>query len=115
MGLAEQVLAFWDARCLACGGSVVGGGCLVVGEDLGTVPAPMRAALNEAGVLSYRPLLFGKDEAGEYAPPSAYPREALVCASTHDLPTWRGFWAGSDDPLDRRRMLPRTDAGRRDR
>jgi (1->4)-alpha-D-glucan 1-alpha-D-glucosylmutase len=73
--------------------------CLVVGEDLGTVPKPLRAALNEAGVLSYRPLLFGKDEAGEYSPPSAYPRDALVCASTHDLPTWRGFWAGSDGAL----------------
>jgi (1->4)-alpha-D-glucan 1-alpha-D-glucosylmutase len=70
--------------------------CLVVGEDLGTVPEALRAALSEAGVLSYRPLLFGKDAAGEYCPPSAYPREALVCASTHDLPTWRGFWAGVD-------------------
>jgi len=73
--------------------------CLVVGEDLGTVPKALRAALNEAGVLSYRPLLFGKDEAGEYCAPSAYPRDALVCASTHDLPTWRGFWAGSDIAL----------------
>ena len=73
--------------------------CLVVGEDLGTVPKPLRAALSEAGVLSYRPLLFGKGEAGEYVPPSAYPRDALVCASTHDLPTWRGFWAGADIAL----------------
>jgi (1->4)-alpha-D-glucan 1-alpha-D-glucosylmutase len=77
--------------------------CLVVGEDLGTVPKPLRAALDQAGVLSYRPLLFGKDSAGEYSPPSAYPRNALVCASTHDLPTWRGFWAGVD--LDLRAKL----------
>ena len=73
--------------------------CLVVGEDLGTVPKELRAALNEAGVLSYRPLLFEKGEGGEYCPPSAYPREALVCASTHDLPTWRGYFEGKDIEL----------------
>jgi (1->4)-alpha-D-glucan 1-alpha-D-glucosylmutase len=70
--------------------------CLVIGEDLGTVPAELRAALNEAGVLSYRPLLFEKDPAGEYCAPGAYPREALVCVTTHDLPTWRGYWASHD-------------------
>ena len=65
--------------------------CMVIGEDLGTVPAELRSALNSAGVLSYRPLLFEKD-----TPASAYPRDALVCVSTHDLPTWRGFWAARD-------------------
>ncbi|HKX37286.1 MAG TPA: 4-alpha-glucanotransferase, partial [Burkholderiales bacterium] len=71
--------------------------CLVIGEDLGTVPAELRAALNEAGVLSYRPLLFEKD-----APPEAYPREALVCVTTHDLPTWRGYWDAHDLKLRQR-------------
>jgi (1->4)-alpha-D-glucan 1-alpha-D-glucosylmutase len=70
--------------------------CLVVGEDLGTVPAELRAKLNQAGVLSYRPLYFEKTPDGELAPPSAYPRDALVCVSTHDLPTWRGYWAERD-------------------
>ena len=55
----------------------------------------LRTALNEAGVLSYRPLLF-EDAAAEFRPPAAYPREALTCLSTHDLPTWRGFWEGHD-------------------
>jgi len=70
--------------------------CLVVGEDLGTVPDELRTALNNAGVLSYRPLFFEKTADGEIAPPAAFPREALVCVSTHDLPTWRGFWAAHD-------------------
>jgi (1->4)-alpha-D-glucan 1-alpha-D-glucosylmutase len=70
--------------------------CLVIGEDLGTVTAEMRAALNDAGVLSYRPLLFEKDSSGEYCPPGAYPREALVCVTTHDLPTWQGYWKAHD-------------------
>ncbi len=69
--------------------------CLVIGEDLGTVPGELRAALNEAGVLSYRPLFFEKQDS-RFASPRAYPREALVCVSTHDLPTWRGYWAAHD-------------------
>jgi len=70
--------------------------CLVVGEDLGTVSAQLRAKLNQAGMLSYRPLYFEKTPDGELAPPGAYPRDALVCVSTHDLPTWRGYWAEHD-------------------
>ena len=77
--------------------------CIVIGEDLGTVSPALRRALNRAGVLSYRPLLFEKDESGEYRPPEAYPREALVCASTHDLPTWAGFWEDWD--LEERHRL----------
>lgn len=75
--------------------------CLVVGEDLGTVTPELRGALNEAGVLSYRPLVFEKDAKGEFAPPGSYPRDALVCVSTHDLPTWRGFWEAYDIQLRR--------------
>jgi (1->4)-alpha-D-glucan 1-alpha-D-glucosylmutase len=70
--------------------------CLVVGEDLGTVLPEFRAALNKAGVLSYRPLLFEKAPDGSFARPEAYPREALVCVTTHDLPTWKGFFSSSD-------------------
>ena len=70
--------------------------CMVIGEDLGTVTGELRQALNDAGVLSYRPLFFEKGADGEFSPPEAYPREALTCVSTHDLPTWRGFWAGHD-------------------
>src|SRR5688572_9547408 len=66
--------------------------CLVIGEDLGTVPAELRKALNDAGVLSYRPLLFE----------SAFPRDALVCVSTHDLPNWRGYWSAKDLHLRQR-------------
>ncbi|TMG81787.1 MAG: 4-alpha-glucanotransferase, partial [Betaproteobacteria bacterium] len=69
---------------------------LVIGEDLGTVSAELRAKLQQTGLLSYRPLFFEKTPEGELAPPQAYPRDALVCVSTHDLPTWRGYWAEHD-------------------
>ncbi|MGR4870183.1 malto-oligosyltrehalose synthase [Variovorax sp. LARHSF232] len=70
--------------------------CLVVGEDLGTVPEEMRAAMRRHGVLSYRLLYFQRDEAGAFLPPEAYPREAVVAVSTHDLPTFAGWWSAAD-------------------
>src|SRR6202163_4370910 len=51
--------------------------CLVIGEDLGTVPEEVRTALAAAGVLSYRLLYFERD-ADEFKLPSTYPAQALV-------------------------------------
>ncbi len=69
--------------------------CLVVGEDLGTVPEGFRARMDEAGVLSYRVLWFERNGA-EFLPPAAYPARAVACVSTHDLPTLAGWWSGAD-------------------
>ncbi len=69
--------------------------CLVVGEDLGTVPEGLREKLAAANVLSYRVLWFER-WGEEFAPASAYPRKAVACASTHDLPTLAGWWSGAD-------------------
>ena len=77
--------------------------CMVIGEDLGTVPEEMRSALKAAGVLSYRLLYFERDSSGELKPPSEYPADALVAASTHDLPPLAGYWESRD--LARRREL----------
>ncbi len=70
--------------------------CLVIGEDLGTVPDEVRDKLRDWGVLSYRLLLFERESDGGFLAPEAYPRQALVAASTHDLPPINGFWAGRD-------------------
>jgi (1->4)-alpha-D-glucan 1-alpha-D-glucosylmutase len=70
--------------------------CLVIGEDLGTVPDEVRAALARAQLLSYRLLYFERDHAGEFKPPAELPREALVAVTTHDLPTLAGWWEGRD-------------------
>ena len=73
--------------------------CLVIGEDLGTVPDEVRHALAQTGVLSYRLLYFERQPGGEFKPPREYPVQAIVAASTHDLPTLAGWWEGRDIAL----------------
>jgi len=70
--------------------------CMVIGEDLGTVPDAVREALARTRVLSYRLLYFQRDASGDFAAPSQYPRDALVSIGTHDLPTLGGWWSGHD-------------------
>ena len=70
--------------------------CLVIGEDLGTVPRGFRPAMQRAGLMSCRVLYFERAQDGAFVPPEAYPRQALVSVSTHDLPTIRGFWTCRD-------------------
>ncbi|MEO5764344.1 MAG: 4-alpha-glucanotransferase, partial [Casimicrobiaceae bacterium] len=73
--------------------------CMVIGEDLGTVPEHVREALARNAILSYRVLFFERDAAEEFTPPAAYPATALVTTSTHDLPTLAGWWAAADIDL----------------
>jgi (1->4)-alpha-D-glucan 1-alpha-D-glucosylmutase len=70
--------------------------CIVVGEDLGTVPDAVREAMARTGILSYRVLLFEHAADGGFTRPEAYPREALCTFSTHDLPTLHGFLLEAD-------------------
>ncbi|MGJ7494177.1 malto-oligosyltrehalose synthase [Variovorax sp. RT4R15] len=71
-------------------------GCMVIGEDLGTVADEMRGALARFEVLSYRLLYFERNHEGDFKAPAEYPRNALVAISTHDLATLTGWWAGHD-------------------
>jgi glycogen operon protein len=69
--------------------------CVVIGEDLGTVPEGFRERVARADILSYQPLWFQRDGAA-FLPPSGYAAKAVACVSTHDLPTFAGWWNGSD-------------------
>jgi malto-oligosyltrehalose synthase/4-alpha-glucanotransferase len=86
--------------------------CLIIGEDLGTVPDELHAALEEAGVLSCRLLYFERNDTGDFRPPAEYPAQAMVAASTHDLPTLTGWWEGADLTLRAELGLFPTPAGR---
>jgi len=89
--------------------------CLVVGEDLGTVPAGFRERMAQANILSYRVLFFEQEaDSGAYIPPQDYPALALAVAGSHDLPTLRGWWEGSDIELkERLHLYPKADEAAR--
>ncbi len=81
--------------------------CLVVGEDLGTVPDEVRHALHPMGVLSTRLLYFERRDDARMKPPRDYPEQAAAAVTTHDLPTLAGFWRGLDIELrERLRLFP---------
>jgi 4-alpha-glucanotransferase len=69
---------------------------VVVGEDLGTVPDWVRERLEAANILSYRVFYFERETDGSWKQPDAYPVRSLAVTTTHDLPTWLGFWTGED-------------------
>jgi 4-alpha-glucanotransferase len=71
-------------------------GCLIIGEDLGTVPEGFRERTAEENILSYRVLFFEQEpETGAFLAPSAYPELALATVGSHDLPTLRGCGKGA--------------------
>ncbi|HZX64100.1 MAG TPA: 4-alpha-glucanotransferase, partial [Myxococcales bacterium] len=74
---------------------------IVVGEDLGTVPAEVPPALHARGVLSSRVLYFERDERGRFLRASEYERDSLTTANTHDMPTLEGFFRGRDIAIKR--------------
>lgn len=68
---------------------------IVIGEDLGTVPAGFDAHMARAGLLGIRVLLF-QQYGGRFFRPDEWPRHAIATTTTHDLPTIAGWWQGRD-------------------
>ena len=75
--------------------------CVVVGEDLGTVPDGFRDALVRHGLWRYLVLLFEREHDGAFRAPERYPVNALATFTTHDLPTFSGWMSGKDLVLKR--------------
>lgn len=74
---------------------------VMVGEDLGTVPPAVRRAMDRHAVHRLHVLQF--EASAETEPPVSPPPAAAVASlNTHDMPTFAGFWWGSDidDQLD---------------
>lgn len=70
--------------------------CIVIGEDLGTVPEGFRSTLADWNVWSYRVMMFEREHDGAFLRPDQYPENSLATFGTHDLPTYQG-WLQSDD------------------
>jgi len=83
-------------------------GCIVIGEDLGVVPAGIRDTLAARGILGTDVLAFSRDAEG-FWPPSRWRSTAVAMTSTHDLPPLAGWLAGND--LDWHQRLGWSDAG----
>ncbi|HTV91149.1 MAG TPA: 4-alpha-glucanotransferase [Verrucomicrobiae bacterium] len=70
--------------------------CMIVGEDLGTVPEGFRERTAPARVFSCRVLYFERDWDGRFRSPDEYPLDAVASTGTHDLPTLGGWWNRAD-------------------
>ncbi|KAF1006466.1 MAG: 4-alpha-glucanotransferase [Luteibacter sp.] len=69
---------------------------IVIGEDLGTVPADFRKRIGDKGVLGIRVLWFERAEDGGFVSPQDWSDHAMATTSTHDVPTVAGWWSGRD-------------------
>ncbi|WP_047309766.1 4-alpha-glucanotransferase [Rhodopseudomonas palustris] len=80
----------------------VGHRCVVIGEDLGTVPDGFRDRLAAWGIWSYRVMMFERDfHQGWFFGLEHYLPNALVTFNTHDLATYSGWRALTDLYLKR--------------
>jgi len=75
--------------------------CVVIGEDLGTVPEGFREETADWGIWSYQVMMFERDDVGAFRGIDYYSANALVTFNTHDLSTYAGWRGFSDLKLKR--------------
>ena len=75
--------------------------CVVIGEDLGTVPEGFREQMADWGIWSYQVMMFERDDRGAFRDVDYYSANALVTFNTHDLSTYAGWRCFSDLALKR--------------
>jgi 4-alpha-glucanotransferase len=75
--------------------------CVVIGEDLGTVPEGFREQMADWGIWSYLVMMFERDDRGSFRGVDHYSPNALVTFNTHDLSTYAGWRCFSDLALKR--------------
>src|SRR4051812_36089927 len=77
--------------------------CVVIGEDLGTVPEGFREQMADWGIWSYLVMMFERDERGMFRGLDYYAPNALVTFNTHDLSTYAG-WRSFGDLAQKRSL-----------
>ena len=75
--------------------------CVVIGEDLGTVPEGFREQMADWGIWSYLVMMFERDDQGRFRGVDYYRDNALVTFNTHDLSTYAGWRSFADLRLKR--------------
>ena len=86
----------FEALLAAAAHESVANKCIVIGEDLGTVPPTFREMLAKWGIWSFQVMLFERAADGGFIAPDLYRENALVTFGTHDLPTFAGWNSGHD-------------------
>ncbi|MCH8553487.1 MAG: 4-alpha-glucanotransferase, partial [Natronospirillum sp.] len=76
--------------------------CMVIAEDLGTVPDEVVQRFPEAQLYSNKVFYFETSPFGT-TPPEHYAQKSLAIVANHDMPTLKAFWNKSD--LELRRSL----------
>ncbi|MBF0354151.1 MAG: 4-alpha-glucanotransferase [Alphaproteobacteria bacterium] len=90
--------------------------CLVIGEDLGTVPDGFRERMKAEGLFAYRLLPFERRHDGQFKRPWEIDSQALTTPGTHDLAPLIGWWNGRDlDWRERLNLYPRPEVAGHER
>jgi 4-alpha-glucanotransferase len=77
--------------------------CVVIGEDLGTVPEGFRDRTRDWGIWSYLVMMFERGADGAFHGIDYYQPNALVTFNTHDLATYAG-WRHFNDLKQKREL-----------
>jgi 4-alpha-glucanotransferase len=91
----------FEALLAATAQESVAHACVVIGEDLGTVPEGFREKMADWGIWSYKVMMFERDDRGAFCGVDHYAPNALVTFNTHDLSTYAGWRSFSDLKLKR--------------
>lgn len=68
---------------------------IIIGENLGTVPAGFNERLTARGILGTSVLWFERHDRA-FSPPRNWPVTSVATTTTHDLPTVAGWWRAED-------------------
>jgi glycogen debranching enzyme GlgX/4-alpha-glucanotransferase len=74
--------------------------CIIIGEDLGTLPFGFREHLDNQAILGLSIAMFER-HGDDFVDPTDYRRNSVACFATHDLPTFSGWWQCGDIELRR--------------
>jgi len=86
----------FDALLAATAQESVAHRCVVIGEDLGTVPQGFREHMADWGIWSYQVMMFERENDGRFRSVDHYMPNALITFNTHDLATYAGWRSFGD-------------------